>query len=51
MAPGKQSVIIARDGEKILFSHKAIKVNPGEIEKVTVDVNSIRELVIEVKEA
>lgn len=51
MAPGKQSVIIARDGEKILFSRKAIKVNPGEIEKVTVDVNGISELVIEVKEA
>ena len=51
MAPGKSSVISACDGEKVLYSRKAIKVNPGEIEKVTVDVAGIKELVIQVKEA
>jgi len=51
LAPKGKSVIIARDGEKVLFKRNAIKVNPGEIEKVTVDPSGIKELVIEVKEA
>ncbi|MBR5586583.1 MAG: FAD-dependent oxidoreductase [Clostridia bacterium] len=51
MAPGKSSVISACDGENVLYSRKAIKVNPGEIEKVTVDVSGIKELVIKVTEA
>lgn len=51
LAPKGAGVIVARDGENVLFQRKAIKVNPGEIEKVTVDPNGIKELVIEVKEA
>ena len=46
----KDVVIIARDGENILYKRKAIKVNPGEIEKVTVNTSGIKELVVEVKD-
>jgi NADH dehydrogenase FAD-containing subunit len=51
LAPKKDVVIIARDGENILYKRKAIKVNPGEIEKVTVNTSGIKELIVEVKEA
>ena len=51
LAPKGKSVIIARDGDNVLFKRNAVKVNPGEIEKVTVDPNGVKELVIEVKEA
>ncbi len=51
LAPKKDVVIIARDGENVLYKRKAIKVNPGEIEKVTVNTSGIKELVVEVKEA
>lgn len=51
LAPKKDVVIIARDGENVLYKRKAIKVNPGEIEKVTVNTSGIKELIVEVKEA
>ena len=51
LAPQKDVVIVARDGDKVLSKRKAIKVNPGEIEKVTVDTAGIENLVVEVKEA
>ena len=51
LAPKKDVVIIARDGENVLYKRKAIKVNPGEIEKVTVNTSVIKELIVEVKEA
>ena len=51
LAPKKDVVIIAREGENILYKRKAVKVNPGEIEKVTVNTSGIKELVVEVKEA
>ena len=49
LAPKKNVVIIARDKDNILFKRNAIKVNPGEIEKVTVKTKDISELIIEVK--
>ena len=51
LAPKKGVVITARDGENVLFTRKAIKVNPGEIEKVTVCPKGIKQLTIEVTEA
>ncbi len=51
MAPKGASVIAAKDGDKVLCSRKAIKVNPGEIEKVTVDIDGVSEIVIESCEA
>ncbi len=51
LAPKKGVVIIARDKDNVLFKRNAIKVNPGEIEKVTVKTKDISELIIEVKEA
>ncbi|MBR2452573.1 MAG: FAD-dependent oxidoreductase [Clostridia bacterium] len=51
MAPKGQSVIAAKDGDKVLCSRKTIKVNPGEIEKITVDLGGVREIVIESREA
>lgn len=49
LAPKKNVVIIARDKDNVLFKRNAIKVNPGEIEKVTVKTKDISELIIEVK--
>lgn len=51
LAPKKDVVIIARDGDKVLSKRKAIKVNPGEIEKVTIDSDGLSSLIVEVKEA
>ena len=49
LAPKKNVVVIARDKDNVLFKRNAIKVNPGEIEKVTVKTKDISELIIEVK--
>lgn len=50
MQPEKNVQITVSDGEKILFTRKALKVNPGEMEKVTVNVNSVSDLTVAVKE-
>lgn len=50
MKPDKNVQITVCDGEKVLFKRKAIKVNPGEMEKATVNLNGISELVVSVKE-
>ncbi|MCQ2485604.1 MAG: NAD(P)/FAD-dependent oxidoreductase [Clostridia bacterium] len=50
MKPEKNVQITVCDGEKVLFKRKAIKVNPGEMEKATVNLNGISELVVSVKE-
>ena len=51
LAPKKGVVITAKDGDNVLFTRKAIKVNPGEIEKVSVNPKGIKSLTIEVTEA
>ena len=51
MKPQKGVVITVADGENVLFTRKAIKVNPGEMEKVTVSVKDISSLRVSVKEA
>lgn len=51
MKPQKGVVITVTDGENVLFSRKAIKVNPGEMEKATVSVKDISSLKVSVKEA
>ena len=51
MKPAKNVKITVFDGEKELFSRKAVKVNPGEMEKATVSVKDIAALRVAVKEA
>ena len=51
MKPQKNVVITVSDADNVLFTRKAIKVNPGEMEKVTVSVNNISSLTVAVKEA
>ena len=51
MKPQKSVVITVTDGDNVLLSRKAIKVNPGEMEKATVSVNGISSLKVSVKEA
>ncbi len=50
LAPKKGVRITAKDGDNVLYTRKAIKVNPGEIEKVTVDPKGIKSLTVEVTE-
>ena len=51
MQPKKGVVITVCDGENVLFKRKAVKVNPGEMEKATVSLKGISELTVSVKEA
>ena len=51
MKPDRNVKITVCDGENVLFSRKAIKVNPGEMEKATVSVKDIAALRVAVKEA
>lgn len=51
MKPQKKVVITVTDGDYVLFNRKAIKVNPGEMEKATVSVKDIKSLKVSVKEA
>lgn len=51
MLPEKNVVISVTDGDNVLFTRKAIKVNPGEMEKVTVNAANISSLKVSVKEA
>lgn len=50
MQPKKNVQITVCDGDKVLFSRKAIKVNPGEMEKATVAIDGVSELTVAVKE-
>lgn len=45
-APKKNVTIKACDGDKILVSRKAIKVNPGEMEKLTIDLNGVSSITV-----
>ena len=51
MKPQGNVVITVTDGDNVLLSRKAIKVNPGEMEKATVCVKDIKTLKVSVKEA
>lgn len=51
MKPQRKVVITVTDGDNVLLSRKAIKVNPGEMEKATVGVKDIKSLKVSVKEA
>ena len=51
MKPAKSVVITVCDGENTLLTRKAIKVNPGEMEKATVNVAGVSSLKVSVKEA
>ncbi len=50
MKPQKKVELSVCDGDKVLTSRKAIKVNPGEMEKLVVDVSDIKSLRVSVKE-
>ena len=50
MKPAKSVQITVCDGDTVLFSRKAVKVNPGEMEKATVSVKDIKSLTVSVKE-
>lgn len=50
MKPDRNVQITVSDGENVLFSRKAVKVNPGEMEKASVNVNGVKELTVAVKE-
>lgn len=49
MKPAKNVQITVCDGEKVLFSRKAIKVNPDEMEKATVAVDGVSAITVAVK--
>lgn len=51
MKPQKGVVIEVGDQDNVLFRRKAIKVNPGEMEKATVSIKDIKSLKVSVKEA
>ncbi len=51
LQPKKNVQITVCDGDTVLFSRKAVKVNPGEMEKATVNVKDIKNLTVAVKEA
>lgn len=47
--PQKNVTITVSDGDKVLFTKKAVRVNPGEMEKVTVDTSLLTSPVVSVK--
>lgn len=50
LAPLKNVRITVSDGENVLFTRKAVKVNPGEMEKATVETGGIKSLTVSVEE-
>ncbi len=51
MKPEKKVTIKVCDKDNVLASRKAIKVNPGEMEKMIVDVKEVESLTVSVEEA
>ncbi len=51
MKPQKNVVISVCDGDNVLSKRKAIKVNPGEMEKLVIDAKDVKSLTVSVKEA
>lgn len=51
MKPQKNVVISVCDGDNVISKRKAIKVNPGEMEKLVIDAKDVKSLTVSVKEA
>lgn len=48
--PQDNVLLSVTDGEKVLASRKAVKVNPGEMEKLVVEVKDVNSLTVSVRE-
>ncbi len=51
MKPQKKVELSVCDGDTVLVKRKAIKVNPGEMEKLVIDAKDVKSLTVSVKEA